>query len=86
MRLPRTLLLPVSLTVLLLAAATPASADATLFVGSNTTPSNRTVKGFSLGVSLLVVGVEFEYAKTSEDADKAAKNLDTLIAAYHDSD
>ncbi len=65
------------LTALLLAAAVPASADATLFVGSNTTPSNRTVKGFSLGISFLVVGVEFEYAKTSEDDADGAPSLTT---------
>jgi hypothetical protein len=48
--------------------ARPAAADATLFLGTNTTPSNRLVRGFAVGIGLLVVGFEFEYAKTSEDA------------------
>jgi hypothetical protein len=64
-------------TALLLAAATPAFADATLFVGSTTTPSNRTVKGFAIGLSVLVVGVEFEYANTSEDEARLAPSLTT---------
>jgi hypothetical protein len=44
----------------------PAKADATIFLGTTTAPT-RTVKGFSAGVSLLVVGFEFEYASTAED-------------------
>jgi hypothetical protein len=73
MRLFRTALL----TTLLLGAAAPAFADATLFVGSTTTPANRTVRGFSVGFSVLVVGLEFEYANTSEEADKGAPELIT---------
>ncbi len=45
----------------------PASADATLFIGANTTPANRGVKGFAAGGGLLVVAFEFEYANTSAD-------------------
>ena len=52
MRLPRIVLIA----TLLMATAAPAFADATLFVGTNTTPANRTAKGVSVGVSLLVVG------------------------------
>ena len=44
-----------------------ASADATFFLGSTTTPANRAVKGFAVGAGLLIVGFEFEYANTSED-------------------
>jgi hypothetical protein len=73
MRLPRIVLL----STLLLATAAPAFADATLFVGSTTTPANRTVKGFSVGLSLLIVGVEFEYAKTSEELASDAPSLTT---------
>jgi hypothetical protein len=76
MRLPRIVLL----TALLMAGAAPAFADATLFVGSTTTPSNRTVKGASVGVSLLVIGFEFEYAKTSEEFAKGAPSLTTGMA------
>jgi len=57
--------------------ATPAFADATVFIGSTTTPANRAVKGASVGISLLVVGFEFEYADTSEDTGEAAPSLRT---------
>src|SRR3954469_5246024 len=48
------------------AAAAPARADATLFLGVNATPESRRVQGFSVGAGLLVVAVEFEYASTPE--------------------
>jgi hypothetical protein len=54
-----------------------ASADATLFLGNNATPSSRPVKGFAVGAGLLVVGVEFEYATTSEELEKGAPGLRT---------
>lgn len=63
--------------LLLLAAASPARADATVFVGANTTPANRSLRGFSAGISLLVVGFEFEYAVSSEDAPSLAPSLKT---------
>jgi hypothetical protein len=55
----------------------PARADATLFLGTTTSPTHRTVKGFAAGVSLLVVGFEFEYASTTEDIALAAPSLKT---------
>ena len=55
----------------------PASADATVFLGTTTSPSHRTVKGFAAGMSLLIVGFEFEYASTAEDATLAAPSLKT---------
>jgi hypothetical protein len=59
----------VALTALLVAAsAAPAFADATLFIGANTTPDNRRAQGFALGAGLLLLGFEFEYA-TSPEAD-----------------
>lgn len=54
------------------AAETSAYADATAFVGATTTPSNRGATGVAIGVGLLVVGFEFEYARTSEDPAAAA--------------
>ena len=60
-----------------LATTSPASADATLFLGNNATPSSRPVKGFAVGAGLLVVGVEFEYATTSEEPEKGAPGLRT---------
>jgi hypothetical protein len=71
----------VSAFCVLLAAAvlwpSPARADATFFLGSTLTPENRTAIGGAIGVSLLVVGFEFEYSKTSEDLDSLAPSLIT---------
>ena len=62
-----------------LTAAVPAFADATVFIGGNTTPSSRQVKGFAVGTGLLIVGFEFEYANTSEDAAESAPQLRTYM-------
>jgi hypothetical protein len=58
---------------------TPAAAraDATLFLGTTTSPTHRTVRGFAIGMSLLVVGFEFEYANTTEDLLLSAPSLKT---------
>lgn len=61
----------------LLASATPAHADATLFLGITSTPENRATRGFSAGFGLLVLGFEFEYANTVEDLAEAAPGLST---------
>ena len=61
----------------MLAAATPAFADATVFIGNASTPANRPAKGFALGVGLLVVGFEFEYSDASEETNDAAPSLRT---------
>lgn len=61
----------------LLACPARADADATAFLGVNTTPSNRTAKGFAIGITVLVVGVEFEYSGTGEDLKAAAPSLRT---------
>jgi hypothetical protein len=55
----------------------PAAADATIFLGTTLSPTHGTVKGFSAGVSLLVVGFEFEYASTAEDDTTNAPALKT---------
>jgi opacity protein-like surface antigen len=54
-----------------------ADADLTAFVGVNPTPSKRTVTGVALGVGVLVVGFEFEYANTKADDLHAAPSLKT---------
>jgi hypothetical protein len=64
-------------TSLLLAAASPAAADATLFLGTASAPENRTTRGFAVGAGLLVVAFEFEYADTVEDALGGAPSLRT---------
>jgi opacity protein-like surface antigen len=57
----------------------PASADVTAFLGLNSTPTVRPVKGFAAGMGLLVAGFEFEYANTNEDLVKAAPGLRTFM-------
>ena len=56
-----------SLLGVLLAAAPRAEADLTAFLGANTTPTNRSVRGVAAGLSLLVIGIEFEYSDTKAD-------------------
>ncbi len=41
------------------------------------TPANRAAKGASIGFGLLIVGFEFEYADTGEDAAEGAPSLRT---------
>ena len=68
---------PALLALLLVFLATPAFADATVFIGSTTTPSNRVAKGAAIGIGLLIVGFEFEYADTGEDVAEGAPSLRT---------
>jgi opacity protein-like surface antigen len=56
---------------LLLASAVPARADITAFLGTTTTPDNRLTRGFALGISIVVIGFEFEYANTSDSTEGA---------------
>ena len=62
---------------LVLLSAVPARADLTAFLGANTTPANRQVRGGAVGFGLLVVGVELEYAVTSDDLVAKAPALKT---------
>jgi opacity protein-like surface antigen len=55
-------------------------ADATLFLGANTTPSTRWTRGGAVGISLLIVGFEFEYSNTSEELEDLAPSLRTGMA------
>ncbi|HEY6362104.1 MAG TPA: hypothetical protein VIX63_13415 [Vicinamibacterales bacterium] len=65
------------LALLFVVPATPAFADATVFIGSTMTPANRPAKGAAIGVSLLIIGFEFEYADTGEDVDEGAPSVRT---------
>jgi hypothetical protein len=65
------------LLALLLTIATPARADVTAFLGANVTPTNRPTRGVAVGLSLLVLGFEFEYADTSDDPPTGAPSLKT---------
>ena len=55
----------------------PAFADLTAFIGANTTPANRPVRGAAVAVSLLVIGFELEYADTPDDPGARAPALTT---------
>ena len=57
--------------------ASPARADITAFLGVSPTPGNHSVKGFSGGLSLLIVGFEFEYAQIAEDEFEGLPSLKT---------
>ena len=59
--------------------AKPVFADATVFVGPNQTPTNSPTSGVSLGLSLLIIGFEFEYASTREDRLTKAPALKTSM-------
>lgn len=61
--------------VFLVAFASSARADATVFLGTNTTPDNRVTRGGAIGAGLLVVGFEFEYSSTVEDETAGAPSL-----------
>ena len=74
MRVARLLVLAA---VLLLAAASHALADATVFLGAVTSPTARQVRGFAFGGGILVIGFEFEYSDTREDPADLAPSLRT---------
>jgi hypothetical protein len=74
MRVARPLVLAAAL---LLASASHARADATLFLGSTSTPAARQARGFAIGGGILVLGFEFEYSDTRESVEDAAPSLRT---------
>ena len=55
----------------------PAAADATAFWGFSPTVTTRSTTGFAVGISLLIVGFEFEYAHLNEDTTAGAPGLGT---------
>lgn len=59
---------PLLVTVLLIGSSAPAYADFTFIIGSNRTPSSRTVKGFAIGGGGMIA-TEFEYANNGEDLE-----------------
>jgi hypothetical protein len=54
-----------------------AAADITGFIGISPTPDNRAVRGVALGLGVLILGFEFEYARAVEDATEALPGLQT---------
>jgi len=64
-------------TVLSIGTARPAEADVTAFWGFAPKPDMHSARGLSLGISMLIVGFEGEYATLVEDSAKAAAGLRT---------
>jgi hypothetical protein len=73
------MLLRATLCCLALALPSLAYADITAFIGVNPTPESRPVRGVAAGISLIIVGFEFEYARTSEDLTELAPELQTYM-------
>jgi len=69
------------LAALVLVAVLPAAAraDLTGFAGTTVTPNARAARGVAVGVNLIVIGFEFEYASTVEDPLNAAPSLRTWM-------
>ncbi len=63
----------------LFGAPSTAFADFTAFIGSTTTPQNRFARGLSVGMGLVIVGFEFEYATTNEEEEDLAPGLRTFM-------
>jgi hypothetical protein len=63
--------------IVLLSMAAPAGADITAFIGANTTPENRQVRGGAFGFGVLIIGFEGEYAFSPDDPRAAAPSLRT---------
>ncbi len=73
----RRALVPVLVLIVLALVPREAAADATAFLGFTTSPTNRSARGFAVGVGLLIVGFEFEYSGTTEDPLAGAPSLRT---------
>jgi opacity protein-like surface antigen len=67
-------------TCLFCALAVPAFADLTAFLGVSPTPERRLLRGAAVGMGLLVVGFEFEFAAISADEELGAPSLKTGMA------
>jgi opacity protein-like surface antigen len=72
-------LIPLLLAAGILVLPSNAAADITAFLGVNPTPTNRTARGFAIGTGLIIVGFEFEYARTSEDLLEGSPSLRTFM-------
>jgi hypothetical protein len=73
----RRLLVLLCLVGLSMALPRHAAADATAFIGMTPTPDSRLLRGFAFGFGVLVVGFEFEYANSLQDADEGLPSLVT---------
>jgi hypothetical protein len=73
----RTGLLVALVAAISIGTASPAQADVTAFWGFAPKPDMHNARGFSLGISMLIVGFEGEYATLVEDSTKGAPGLRT---------
>lgn len=63
--------------VFLAATALPARADITAFIGLTPTPERHSLRGFGVGVGLIIVAFEFEYSNITEDKTESLPGLKT---------
>jgi len=54
-----------------------ARADITFFVGLSPRPEVRPIRGVAAGISMLIVGFEFDYAESGEDVVKGLPGMKT---------
>src|SRR5688572_10488411 len=68
------------LTAVLVLTALPrtAAADITAFLGITPTPENHVVRGLAVGLGLLIIGFEGEYANVAENEDESLPGLQTF--------
>ncbi|MEW5983565.1 MAG: hypothetical protein AB1806_14520 [Acidobacteriota bacterium] len=59
----------------LAATSRPAAADITAFLGTTTSATGQVHKGLSAGFTILLVGLDFEYAAAAEDPEGAVPSL-----------
>lgn len=62
--------------VLVACGVRPVYADVTAFIGANTTPTNHQVRGFAVGIGI-ILAIEFEFADSTENAEAGAPALRT---------
>lgn len=74
-------LVPALVVVGLLGRPAPAAADVTAFLGFTraTMTESQSARGFAFGVNVLLLGFEFEFARTGEDAIAALPGLTTSM-------
>ncbi len=65
---------------LLVLSPRPAAADVTGFYGLNVSPWVQQTKGLAVGVTVVAVGVEFEYSSWTEDVAAKKPGLTTFAA------
>ena len=63
--------------VIILGLPRPAHADITAFLGLSPTPDNRSARGFSGGLTMIVIGFEGEYSQILEDENENLAGLRT---------